>query len=193
MRLECREPHHSGRTQQLKSPARTVPPAVQVGPRTWATPDRRTAGTWRSCGTGGQAALKSRWSPKAGLGMAIFDQRRPAGTASADGTESLVRARIPVSAPHRLHRPHPSVESRVPREPVVLVGQHDLERVDRTAVPVQPVGHRYCLGSSGTSTAIRALSRPSWRRNVTGDAQGCAETSPLRVIDGAAGWPKIES
>jgi hypothetical protein len=31
---------------------------------------------WRCCGTGGQAALKSRWLTRAGFDMAIFDQRR---------------------------------------------------------------------------------------------------------------------
>src|SRR6266498_1587892 len=37
MRSECRAPHHTGRTQQLKSPARTVSSAVRVEPWVWGT------------------------------------------------------------------------------------------------------------------------------------------------------------
>src|SRR6266536_3957693 len=44
MRLGCRAPHRFGRTQQLKSPAGTMPSAVRVGPCTWATPGN---GAWR--------------------------------------------------------------------------------------------------------------------------------------------------
>src|SRR5215217_7831018 len=60
----------------------------------------------------------------------------------------------------------------------------------RTLRPSSLVGDP---GSSGTSMGSGGCRGPIGQPNAPGDTHECVETSPLRAIDGAAGWPKVES